>query len=259
MIDATTLALIKKMGGGSGGGGGADILNTDGIIKQEVLPEGYPYVTQSTILPETTVEVVDMREVLITDAFELTVGNTYTVNWSGTNYECVAQYFDMDGIATVVLGDIGGVTGGTSTGEPFIIVAYPAEIVAEAGAYGMVMALDGSTSVTLSIMGNVYQPMSANYLPAEMKPLIINVDELEKVENADNRYVYDNPNELLARFLSGLTTIFHLNYTSGSTVYHDYGKLIGAYTDDGSSELACFVSFYMNQNMMQIVLVPPSA
>jgi hypothetical protein len=53
------LALIKKLGGGNGGGGsGADLLNADGIIKQEVLPNGYPYVGEGEILSETSVDLL---------------------------------------------------------------------------------------------------------------------------------------------------------------------------------------------------------
>ncbi len=40
-IDVKTLALARAMGGGSGGGG--NFFNENGLIKQEALPEGYPY------------------------------------------------------------------------------------------------------------------------------------------------------------------------------------------------------------------------
>lgn len=46
-MDFMDIIMAKKLGGSGGGsGGGADILNENGIIKQQHLPEGYPYVDE---------------------------------------------------------------------------------------------------------------------------------------------------------------------------------------------------------------------
>lgn len=160
----------KYIPGGAGGGSGADLLNADGIIKQEVLPEGYPYteVKESFVLPETAVEIyADDGMGFIAPVLDLVAGETYTVNWAGTPYSCVATVAEAQGIPLVCLGD-GSVMGfGESTGEPFFIAAYPPDAAAAIGAGCLVLALDGSTNVQVSILGitEVVTQLDRKYIP----------------------------------------------------------------------------------------------
>lgn len=154
----------------SGGGSGADLLNADGIIKQEHLPEGYPYseVSEAFILPETSVDIdPDSGEGYIATQFELVVGQTYYVSYNGTDYECVCGTYELEGVSFAVLGNIGAMTGGTDTGEPFIVLVAPPEIAAQMGASGMLFGLDGITPATLSIKGitEVNTPIAQKFLP----------------------------------------------------------------------------------------------
>ena len=82
---------------------------------------------------------------------------TYTVTWNGTEYTCVAQ--TMSGMGGAI-GNVGLATGGTDTGEPFVIVTMASE--------GMlvIMALDGSTSATVKITGNIIKKIEEKFLPA---------------------------------------------------------------------------------------------
>lgn len=167
MIDATTLALIKKMGGSTGGGGGgdsgADLLNADGVIKQEVLPDGYPYSGMGIILPETTVEITS-PEMGLPDIIDITVGAKYIVNWNGVDYECTAGEVDID-MLVPALGNIGAIMGGDDTGEPFLILAIPAEQAQQMGVGLMFMPLEEITSVTFSISGETITKIDEKYIP----------------------------------------------------------------------------------------------
>ncbi len=161
----------------NGGGSGADLLNADGIIKQQYFPAGYPYsqTGEDYILPETAVTLNEDGEAILTDSLGLVEGQTYSVNWNGTDYECDCVKVEMaengDGVADIQmgvgLGNIGFMTGGDDTGEPFVIIDVLPELAAALGAAALVQALDGSTSVTLSITGitEVTNPIAQKYLP----------------------------------------------------------------------------------------------
>ena len=119
------------------------------------LPEGVPYVETNVveILPETTAAVdPDMGGAMLPDVLDVVSGNDYTINYNGTEYVCTALSFSPEeGVMTVVLGDLGAMTGGVSTGEPFVVLCLDAATAAEMGAGVQIAPLDGAESVTLSI------------------------------------------------------------------------------------------------------------
>lgn len=134
------------------------------------LPEGVPYTEENVveILPETTAEIdPDNGQGYILEIVSVEVGNEYIVVWNGVEYVCTAQSLDMDGIHCVVLGDLGVMTGGTSTGEPFVIILFPSATAAEMGVGGAVYAMDGSATATLMIgkKGEVVHPIPDKFLP----------------------------------------------------------------------------------------------
>ena len=151
---ARARANIGVTEGGSSGGG-ADLLNEDGVIKQEYLPEGYPYITvgEADVLPETEA-VYDEESVgfIITAAFELIDGQEYTVTWNGTDYICPGASLTMEGQTAQYLGDIDALTTGTPSGEyPFLLLKVPDEMAAEMGFTAQIVPIDGSESVTIAI------------------------------------------------------------------------------------------------------------
>lgn len=116
-------------------------------LDPKYLPEGVPYCVDGgmvEILPETQVlddeEDTDEGLLSIPVPFSLTAGETYSVNWNGTEYTCVA----IDSAALgepgfVLLGDVytlsGGQVGEKPTGEPFVMMVVP-------GIGNMVVSLD---------------------------------------------------------------------------------------------------------------------
>ena len=137
------------------------------------LPEGLPYsegVQLVELLPETTVEVdQDAGSALFPDVLDVADGNTYAVKWNGTEFYCTAQHFTKDGVSAACLGNLGVITGGTDTGEPFVMMCFDAGTAAAMSAGIMCMPLDGSTSVTLSISDVVEKlhKMDGKLLPEE--------------------------------------------------------------------------------------------
>lgn len=163
--------LPPSSGGGSGGGG-ADILNANGVIKQQHLPEGYPYSGYKEIMPETALEFIeDMSAFVImsgVDSSMFTIGKSYDVTYNGTVYECEA----IDGTAMgasgkCFFGNLDALAGTGDNGIPFALIISPTETQAEEGMAAILAPLDGSESVTLSISGIVIELMNEKFVPKD--------------------------------------------------------------------------------------------
>lgn len=148
-------------------------------VPLELLPEGVGGKENVVILPECEIvqnEASGDGSMLITEKLQAQIvsGNVYSVIWNGQEYNCAA----FESAGHVGLGNIGLMAGGADTGEPFIIVIIPEDMVADYGAYGMAMPLDGSTTATLSISGESIQTIPSEYLDLEWKPESIPVGDV---------------------------------------------------------------------------------
>lgn len=126
------------------------------------MPEGYPTKTvQTTVLMEEQEVVFSVMGdgvygAILTDAFDLVEGQTYTVNWDGTEYECVCR----DG-GSLYIGNLSISGEGEDSGEPFIY----------APAQKAFVTLDTAPSHPISVKTTeeVVTPMAAEFLPATSK------------------------------------------------------------------------------------------
>ena len=136
-------------------------------LTYDYMPEGYPSKTIETVtlMEEQALEFADMGgsgpyAASLTNAFEIAVGQTYTVNWDGAEYECVGATAVKN---VYVLGNMSIAGEGADTGQPFIYV------YATAGpeAVGQFGTLDTSASHTISVKGIVetVTPMAEKFLP----------------------------------------------------------------------------------------------
>lgn len=159
VIDAI---IAKKLCGGGGGGSVPKPLTYD------YMPEGYPTksVQTTTLMEEQEVAFAPAGDAghyvaNLTNALEIVVGQTYTVKWDGTEYECVG--FDFNPIP--VLGNLSMTGGGADTGEPFIYAYNPNE------ASGQFITLDTAASHTINVKTaeEVITPMAEEFLPANTK------------------------------------------------------------------------------------------
>ena len=130
------------------------------------------------ILPETQMVYYEDAGVFgVEFAHTFIEGNTYIVNWNGTEYTCVAFAYDEDGDGVtdaVVVGNL-AVFGGENNGAPFLLATKEGMLAA--------MALDGSTEVTLSIVLRNLQTLDTKYIPTipeEKLPTIQMFDLVEK-------------------------------------------------------------------------------
>ena len=142
----------------SGGGG-----SVPKPLTFDYMPEGYPTKSvQTTMLMEEQEVAFTSGDYFymapITNAFEVVGGQTYTISWDGTEYECVGAAF---GSGRYVLGNLSIEGGGADTGEPFLYVYDTAE------AAGTFVTLDTAASHTISvkITEETVTPMAEEYLP----------------------------------------------------------------------------------------------
>ena len=109
---------------------------------------------EGEVLPETTLALTDGQAIL--NDLVLVIGETYVVNWNGTEYECVAEEYVESDVATgVSIGNISAMTGTNPTDEPFAMVYVYPELQAELGVKGLLVALDEIASVTISVTGAI--------------------------------------------------------------------------------------------------------
>ena len=156
----TRMEMFLKNFGGGGGGSVPKPLTFD------YMPEGYPTksVETTTLMEEQQVAFTlsdGLYMAQITNAFEIVEGQTYTVNWDGTEYECVGVVFH----SIPALGNLSIMGPGDDTGEPFVY-AYDIE-----QANGQFATLDTAASHTISVKTTVktVTPMAEEFLPANTK------------------------------------------------------------------------------------------
>ena len=149
----------------TGGGGGS----VPKPLTFDYMPAGYPTKSMQTT---TLLEQQELAFTLsdgfymasITNAFEIVVGQAYTVKWDGTEYECVGATASKNMYA---LGNLSMAGVGADTGEPFIYVY----VTVGAEAVGQFGTFDTSASHTISVKTTVetVTPMAEEFLPATTK------------------------------------------------------------------------------------------
>ena len=192
---------FAKRAGGNGGsqsGGGGSIPKP---MTYDYMPEGYPSKTMGTIMLMKEQELAfvlnkDVYMAELTDAFEVVEGQTYTVNWDGTEYECMGVISN----SVHLLGNLSIMGKGDDTGEPFSY-AYDKNY-----ALGLFTTLDTSASHIIGIKttGEIFTPMAEEFLPAGVRTAAL-------IKNlGGNRYsselTYD---ELYERVLDGKQVVLH--------------------------------------------------
>ena len=147
------------------GGGGVSVPKP---LTYDYMPDGYPKKAMGTVtlMEEQELAFALMGDagqygVQLTEALEVVEGKTYTVNWDGTEYECVCVVSNN----MPMFGNLSIIGIGDDTGEPFLYV-YNINM-----AVGGFSTIDTSASHTISVKTTVetVTPMAEEFLPANQK------------------------------------------------------------------------------------------
>ena len=199
----------------SGGGGGGSVPKP---LTYDYMPEGYPSksVQTTTLMEEQEVAFTSSGGVYmarITNAFEIVEGQTYTVNWDGTEYECVGFTMESEsGFGNLSILDMG-----EDTGVPFLYI------------YGGIFTLDTSASHTISVKTTeeVITPMAEEFIPLRVTAVIENA---QTAANSAQDATYINTEVLDCAFSSVATFTFD-KQTSGRDTFNfnsfNYYKISG--------------------------------
>ena len=133
-------------------------------LTYDYMPEGYPKKAMGTVTVMEEQELAfaeknnGIYEALSPNSFEIVEGKTYTVNWDGTEYECVGFTFN----SAPMIGNLSIVGHVDDTGEPFMY-AYNPNLPK-----GNFVTLDTSASHTISVKRTeeTVTPMAEEFLPA---------------------------------------------------------------------------------------------
>ena len=130
-----------------------------GVIRQESLPEGYPYrETVGTILDGTFEFAADSDGIYryqITDEnFAIVDNESYVVIWDGKTYRCAAAIFS--GVA-IILGNLAIANAGADTGEPFLFVHQ--------GADKLINTTDTAATHTVTVCAENIHQIAEEFIP----------------------------------------------------------------------------------------------
>ena len=152
--------FAKRAGGNTGSQSGDSVPKP---LTYDYMPDGYPTksVQTTTLMEEQELAFTLNKGIYvapITDAFEVFEDKTYTVNWDGTEYECVCVISN----SIPLLGNLSIIGAGVDTGEPFI---YGYDIEKAAGIFS---THDTSASHTISVkkIDKTVTLMAEEFLPA---------------------------------------------------------------------------------------------
>ena len=129
-------------------------------LTYDYMPEGYPTKTMqtTTLMEEQAVAFALMGDAgqyaaVLPSPLEIVEGQTYTVNWDGTEYECVCVVVE----SIHALGNLSILGIGDDTGEPFLYASHEMAFA----------TLDTSASHTISVKKIVetVTPMAEEFLP----------------------------------------------------------------------------------------------
>ena len=213
-----------------------DVLSIPKPLTYDYMPEGYPKKTIGTV---TVMEEQELAFTLsngfymaqITNAFEVVGGQTYTVNWDGTEYECVGIVMKPN----FTLGNLSIVGAGADTGEPFLY-GYNTNLHA-----GNFATHDSSASHTISVKTTeeTITPMAEEFL---RKDIIVNIVGEEPDQSGNTYLLLDKTDEEIINALSNGNTV-KLNY-HGQNLQYDlnqemfWGVIPHIYGSNGIVKLA---------------------
>lgn len=188
-LDVTTLALAKSYTNQHGGSGGS----VPKPLAYDYMPEGYPSKAMGTMTLMEEQELAfklnnGVYRAQLKPGFNVVEGQTYAVNWDGTEYECVGVVSN----SLPMLGNLSIMNMGDDTGEPFLYAHNKNPTL------GMFVTLDTSASHTISVKttAETIIPMAEEFLPAGVGTTAV-ITYVSSTNTYSSDLTYDELHEIL--------------------------------------------------------------
>ena len=177
------------------------------------------------ILPEQSFTGTSMK---LTGGSKLSIGQTYTVKFDNTEYECICV--DLSGVPAIGNATITGA--GSDTGEPFLLGYVNGRF--------LIFVIDETSTHTVSITCNVktFKKIDDKFLSKE---LIVNVAGEESDELGNKYLLFDETDDEINNALANGITVklnyngLNLQYGSGFKIF--WGVFPSLVSGDGIIEL----------------------
>ncbi len=107
--------------------------------------------------------------VVFTEPIGLEVGNTYVVNFGGTDYTVTGMDVgELSGgeMQGVFLGNL-AMMGGEDNGAPFALMEYPEEFFEEVGCYAQLMSMIGEVEITITGAAKITHKLPTKFLDSD--------------------------------------------------------------------------------------------
>lgn len=164
---------------GVSGGGIVEVFPLTKAVHFEEATEDDVLLWQPPTEDEPSTEFMISPTIII----EVTEGETYTISYNGTDYECVAHPFNFNGTDCIAMGNVAEL-GIESNNEPFVLLVVPPElaVLAEASAIGYLLDESMPSELTFGISKMSSEPtihkIPNKYLDLEWIPTKNTVNEL---------------------------------------------------------------------------------
>lgn len=222
--------LREGGGGGSGGGlptGGEPhqmlVTDAEGNAKWEERTH-YSYESKGYVIPEIILSEDDFDSeqgsFFIRHYHTLKDGESYTVNYHGNSYECVAIAFDTGEAILTLMGNTGMLGFGEENEMPFMIMSFNG-IDAGGGVYGALYVVDGGMGANFSVEGMIehVKKLDEKYINSAESLVVVVTEHEDGTLEADTPYA-----NVFRAILAHKNVLYKLNSEVDGTITWAYAN-----------------------------------
>lgn len=199
-----------------------------GVIRQESLPEGYPYREDTGTILDGTFEFANAGVAyyyqITNENFAIVPGRYYTVIWDDVTYRCASTIYDS---SMPIFGNLAVATSGADTGEPFLF-SY------QGSGQGVIYTKDTAATHTIIVHEEIVHTIASEFLPLTFDSTPT-ADSTNPVTSGGVKNALDEKMSLISikAQMPDPALSYRLTYGNGKFVAVADNSMHGAYSEDG--------------------------
>lgn len=199
-----------------------------GVIRQESLPEGYPYREDTGTILDGTFEFANAGVAyyyqITNENFAIVPGRYYTVIWDDVTYRCASTIYDS---SMPIFGNLAVATSGADTGEPFLF-SY------QGSGQGVIYTKDTAATHTIIVHEEIVHTIASEFLPLTFDSTPT-ADSTNPVTSGGVKNALDEKMSLISikAQMPDPALSYILTYGNGKFVAVADNSMHGAYSEDG--------------------------